>query len=270
MAAKSVVKGRRLGTIMPAGFHGFAGTRGCAKQLRNPQQKVFTPKKETKSHTTPPTYSSDLRYNDRRPARNRRRDQAGSILLAEIARAEITRILTQLRNGDDRAAERLLPLVYDRLRDIARNQFRHERRNHTLQPTALVHQAYLEMVEHDAVDFQARTHFFATAAKIMRQLLVDHARSKMRQKREGSRRRIPLHDDVLTLERDEDVLRVEEALEKLAAVDARQATIVELRFFGGLTVEEVAQVLKVSKRTIEAEWTMIRAWLRKELAGDEP
>lgn len=211
-----------------------------------------------------------MRYNDQRAARNRRTDQAWSILLAEIARAEITRILTQLRNGDDRAAERLLPLVYDRLRDIARNQFRHERRNHTLQPTALVHQAYLEMVEHEAVDFQARTHFFATAAKIMRQLLVDHARSKMRQKREGSRRRIPLHDDVLTLERDEDVLRVEEALEKLAAVDARQATIVELRFFGGLTVDEVAQVLKVSKRTIEAEWTMIRAWLRKELAGDEP
>lgn len=188
----------------------------------------------------------------------------------EFSRAEITRILTQLRDGDQQAAEQLLPLVYDRLREIARRQFRRERKNHTLQPTALVHQAYLEMVEHDAVDYQARTHFFATAAKIMRQLLVDHARSKMRRKREGSRRRVPLHDDVLTLERDEDVLRVEEALEKLAVIDPRQATIVELRFFGGMTVDEVAAVLKVSKRTVEAEWTMIRAWLRKELAGDEP
>jgi RNA polymerase sigma factor (TIGR02999 family) len=187
----------------------------------------------------------------------------------EYSRAEITRFLSELRDGDAQAAERLLPLVYDRLREIARRQFRHERRNHTLQPTALVHQAYLELVEHDAVDFQARTHFFATAAKVMRQLLVDHARSKMRHKREGSRRRVPLHDDVLTLERDEDVLRVEDALERLAAIDPRQASIVELRFFGGLTVEEVAAVMKVSKRTVEAEWTMIRAWLRKELSGDE-
>jgi len=186
-----------------------------------------------------------------------------------FSRAQITQILTQLRNGDESAADRLLPLVYDRLRDIARGQFRRERRNHTLQPTALVHQAYLQMVEHDAVDYQARTHFFATAAKIMRQLLVDHARAKMRQKREGSRRRLPLHDDVLTLERDEDVLDVEEALQRLAVVGPRQATIVELRFFGGLTVEEVATVMKLSKRTIEAEWTMIRAWLRKELSGDD-
>lgn len=189
--------------------------------------------------------------------------------MVECNRAEITRILTQLRDGDVQAAERLLPLVYDRLRDIARRQFRNERRNHTLQPTALVHQAYLEMVGHEVLDYQARTHFFATAAKIMRQLLVDHARSKMRRKREGSHRRVPLHDDVLTLERDEDVLRVEDALEKLGAIDPRQASIVELRFFGGLTVEEVAAVLKVSKRTVEAEWTMIRAWLRKELAGDD-
>jgi len=187
----------------------------------------------------------------------------------ELSRAQITQILTQLRNGDETAADRLLPLVYDRLRDIARGQFRRERKNHTLQPTALVHQAYLQMVEHDAVDYQARTHFFATAAKIMRQLLVDHARAKMRQKREGSRRRLPLYDDVLTLERDEDVLDVEEALQKLAVIDPRQATIVELRFFGGLTVEEVAAVMKLSKRTVEAEWTMIRAWLRKELSGND-
>lgn len=132
----------------------------------------------------------------------------------------------------------------------------------------MVHKAYLALVEHDNINFEQRAHFFATAAKIMRQLLVDHARAKGRHKRGGGRKREPLHPDTLVINHDDDVLQVEAALEKLAVVDPRQAKIVELRFFGGLTVEEVAAVLGVSKRTVEAEWTMIRAWLRKELAEE--
>lgn len=188
--------------------------------------------------------------------------------MADESKAEITQALQRLNRGDTHAADQLFALVYDELRDMARRQFRHERRAHTLQPTALVHKAYLALVEHENVNFEQRAHFFATAAKIMRQLLVDHARAKNRRKRGGDRKREPLHPDTLVISHDEDVLRVEDALEKLAVIDARQAKIVELRFFGGLTVEEVATVLKVSKRTVESEWTMIRAWLRKELAEE--
>jgi RNA polymerase sigma-70 factor (ECF subfamily) len=188
--------------------------------------------------------------------------------VADASKAEITQALQRLNRGDRHAADDLFSLVYDQLRDMARRQFRNERRAHTLQPTALVHKAYLALVEHENVNFEQRAHFFATAAKIMRQLLVDHARAKGRRKRGGDRKREPLHPDTLVISRDEDVLQVEAALEKLATVDSRQAKIVELRFFGGLTVEEVAAVLGVSKRTVEAEWTMIRAWLRKELAED--
>lgn len=188
--------------------------------------------------------------------------------MSDPSKAEITQALQRLNRGDSHAADDLFSLVYDQLRDMARRQFRNERRAHTLQPTALVHKAYLALVEHEKVNFEQRAHFFATAAKIMRQLLVDHARSKGRRKRGGDRKREPLHPDTLVISQDEDVLQVEAALEKLAVVDPRQAKIVELRFFGGLTVEEVAAVLGVSKRTVEAEWTMIRAWLRKELAEE--
>lgn len=190
--------------------------------------------------------------------------------MADEPKAEITQALKRLKSGDSHAADDLFTLVYEQLRDMARQQFRHERRAHTLQPTALVHKAYLALVEHENVNFEQRAHFFATAAKIMRQLLVDHARSRGRRKRGGDRKREPLHPDTLVISHDEDVLRVEDALEKLAKIDPRQAKIVELRFFGGLTVEEVATVLDVSKRTVEAEWTMIRAWLRKELAEESP
>ncbi len=141
--------------------------------------------------------------------------------------------------------------------------------NHTLQPTALVNEVYMKMVDQKRVDWRGKSHFFAIGAKVMRRILVDHARTKKRHKRGGQWQRIPLADEMRVSNRnDEDVLAIEEALEKLSQVDPRQAEIVELRFFGGLTVQEVAEVLSVSKRTIEAEWTMARAWLRRELSGD--
>ena len=181
---------------------------------------------------------------------------------------QVTGMLRAIADGDDSAAEKLFPVVYDELRVLAGRQFRRERVGHTLQPTALVNQAYLALVGQERINYRARTHFFATAAKVMRQLLVDHARSRSRGKRGGGKVRVPLRDDQLTVQKEDDILAVEEALETLEKIDPRQAAIVELRFYGGLTVDEVAVALGVSKRTVEAEWTMVRAWLRKELAGD--
>jgi len=167
-------------------------------------------------------------------------------------------------------AERLMSIVYDDLRHLAGNYLRRETPGHTLQPTALVNEAFLKLVDQTRVNWQGKTHFFAVGAEIMRRILVDHARAKKRQKRGGDRQRIALHDDVkISTQGDEDVLAVDEAIVKLAKRDLRQAKIIELRFFGGLTVSEVAEVLGVSKRTVEAEWTMIRAWLRRELSNED-
>ena len=183
---------------------------------------------------------------------------------------DATRALLALRDGDAAAAERLLPLVYDRLRGLANRFLGAERAGHTLQPTALVHEAFLKLVEQERVDWAGRTHFFAVGAKAMRRILVDHARGRRRDKRGGGAVRVELREGAaLSPERDEDVLALDEALARLEARDARQARIVELRFFGGLNVEEVAEALGVSKRTVEADWTMLRAWLRRELSSDD-
>ncbi|TWU39250.1 RNA polymerase sigma factor [Novipirellula artificiosorum] len=182
---------------------------------------------------------------------------------------DIAKTLSQVADGDQIAAERLMPLVYERLRGLAYTMLNHESPGHTLQPTALVNETYLRMADQTRVDWRGKTHFFAIGAKMMRRILVDHARRHKRIKRGGGMDRIPLADDMqVTMRNDEDVLAVEAALEKLAALDPRQAQIVELRFFGGLTVEEVAEVIGVSKRTIEAEWTLLRAWLRRELSDE--
>lgn len=181
----------------------------------------------------------------------------------------VAELLAKLAEGEDEAADRLMPLVYDRLRGLAQKLLRHESPAHTLQPTALVNEAYLRMLGQSEVDWQGKTHFFAIGAKMMRRILVDHARRKHSKKRGGGMHRISLADDLCVSNRnDEDVLAIEEALKKLAKLDARQAQIVELRFYGGLTVEEVAEVLNVSKRTVESDWTMLRAWLRRELTGE--
>jgi RNA polymerase sigma factor (TIGR02999 family) len=183
---------------------------------------------------------------------------------------QATRIVNALASGDHRAAAELMPLVYDEFRQLAGDYLNQETRAHTLQPTALVHEAYLRLVDQTRVNWQGRTHFFAVGAQAMRRILVDHARAKHRAKRGGGWHRIALDEQcTISQKHDADLLAVDEAIEKLAAIDARQARIVELRFFGGLTVEEVAEVLGVSKRTVESEWKIIRAWLRRELSGDE-
>jgi RNA polymerase sigma factor (TIGR02999 family) len=180
---------------------------------------------------------------------------------------DVTRLLQSATSGDRSAVEALLPVVYDELKRRAASLMRAERAGHTLQPTALVHDAFLQLIQQDRVDWQGRAHFFAVASQLMRRILVDHARGRLRQKRGGAAPRISLDEGMgLSVERDADVVAVDNALQRLAEVDPKQAEIVEMRFFGGLSVEEVAAVLGVSKRTVEAEWTMIKAWLRRELA----
>jgi RNA polymerase sigma-70 factor (ECF subfamily) len=180
--------------------------------------------------------------------------------------AEITQLLCQVEKGDRSVVGRLMPLLYEELHAQAQRYLSREARDHTLQPTALVHEAYLKLVDQSRVQWQGRSHFLAVGAQIMRRVLVDHARGRKRLKRGGDRERIALDEGLaLSVNRDEDLLAVDEALKKLADLDPRQARIVELRFFAGMTVAEVAEVLDVSKRTVEAEWTAVRAWLRREL-----
>ncbi len=184
---------------------------------------------------------------------------------------EASEVLAAVAEGDRSRLPRLAELVYDDLRRLARRYMRQERVGHTLQPTALVHEAFVKLVDQSRVDWRGRSHFFAVGAQAMRRILVNHAKHKGRVKRGGRQHKVPLDDAmVVSLESDDDVLAVDEALTKLAAVDQQQAQIVELRFFGGLSVAEVAEVLGLSKRTVEREWTACRAWLRRELAsGDE-
>jgi RNA polymerase sigma factor (TIGR02999 family) len=187
-----------------------------------------------------------------------------------ISQHEVTQVLTQLRQGDAQAAAKLLPLVYDELRRLAGQYMCAESDGHTLQPTALVHEAYLRLVSHADADWQNRAHFFAVAAQAMRNILVDHARSRRAAKRGGDRHKLPLDDapDV-SLEREEYLLALDEALSKLAAFDPQQSRIVELRFFAGLTIEETAEVLRISPKTIQRDWIMARAWLHREVTkGD--
>jgi RNA polymerase sigma-70 factor, ECF subfamily len=184
--------------------------------------------------------------------------------------AQATQIVNRMVAGNRNASEDLFALLYNDFRRLAAMYLKRERPGHTFQPTALVHEAYLKLIDQTRVDWHGRTHFFAVGAQAMRRILVDHARRRNRLKHGGGRYRITLKEGLaLSPQLDEDLLAVDEALEKLAAVDARQATIVELRFFGGLSVEEVAEVLGISKRTVEKEWTMVRAWLRRELGEDK-
>lgn len=182
---------------------------------------------------------------------------------------QITRTIADLQQGDRAAPERLFAMLYEEFRKLAARYLKREGAAHTLQPTALVHEAFMKLVDQSRVEWQGRTHFFAVGAQVMRRILVDHARRRKRVKRGGGRQRIALDEQIaLSPGRDEDLLAVDEALAKLTEVDPRQAAIVELRFFGGLSVAEVAEVLGVSKRTVESEWTMVRAWLRRELTKD--
>jgi len=182
------------------------------------------------------------------------------------ASAEVTTLLTQLVDGDPQAASRLVPLVYSELRQIAARFMRRERVDHTLQTTALVHEAYLKLVEQTPASWQNRAHFFAIAAQVMRHILIDHARGHGREKRGGGQTVIQLDEGlVFSPEQSSELLEVDAALQRLAELDPRQGKIVELRFFGGLTVDETAAVLGISPKTVKRDWSVAKAWLHGEL-----
>ena len=163
----------------------------------------------------------------------------------------------------------LMPLVYDELRRQAARYLRREQAGHSLQTTALIHEAYVRLVDQRNVQWQNRAHFFGIAAQMMRRILVDHARTKKRVKRGGSNIRISLGDaDIAVKGQEIDIVALDAALERLAAIDEQQSRVVELRFFSGLTVEETAEVMGISKATVKRDWSMAKAWLHRELSGD--
>jgi RNA polymerase sigma-70 factor (ECF subfamily) len=182
-------------------------------------------------------------------------------------RGEVTRLLLRIRNGDDQAAAELMPIVYGELRKMAAAAMRRERLDHTLQPTALVHEAYLRMREAGELTLENRAHFFAIAARSMRRVLVDHARRRLAGKRGGENQsQIELEDELaLTPQESEDVLALHRALEELERLDARQARIVEMAYFSGNSVEEIAEVLGVAKRTVNRDLKTARLFLKQQL-----
>jgi len=183
---------------------------------------------------------------------------------------EVTQLLIQWSNGDKAALNKLMPLIYDELRRLARHYMSRERPGHTLQTTALVNEAYVRLVNRKGVHWQNRAHFFAIAAQLMRSILVDHARSHAYAKRGGGARKIAL-DEALAVsqQRAADVVALDDALKRLAEIDPEQSRIVELKFFGGLTIEETAEVLGLSPATIKREWSTAKAWLYHELSRNE-
>ena len=184
---------------------------------------------------------------------------------------DATGLLAELSGGRGRAADELLPLVYEELRGLAAVYLRREGAGHTLQPTALVHEAYVKLVDETRAGWNGRTHFKAVAAKAMYRVLVDHARARGRRKRGRGWQRVALDDAfALTDTNPLEVLALHEALEAMRRLDARQAEVVELLILGGLSSEEAAQVLGVSQRTVERDWKMGRAWLRRELGQEAP
>lgn len=178
---------------------------------------------------------------------------------------EVTELLNAAGKGEPGALERVLPLVYNELRQLAESYFRAERPDHTLQTTALVHEAYLRLVNAPNLAWQNRRHFFGIAAQAMRQILVDHARQRGAEKR-GAGRLVTLDDDAAQVTtHSEDILGVDEALHRLAALSPRAARVVELRYFAGLSIEETAETLEVSVATVKRDWVSARAWLQREL-----
>ena len=179
---------------------------------------------------------------------------------------DLTALLRDASEGDQNALDRLMPLVYGELRKIAASYLRQERKDHTLQPTALVHEAYLRLTHQKDVAWQNRAHFFGIAAQMMRRILVDHARKRQAAKRDASAWKVATAEVDGGADSAPELLALDRALEELEKIDPQQAKIVELRFFGGLSVEETAAVVGVSERTIKREWQTSRAWLRREIA----
>lgn len=182
----------------------------------------------------------------------------------------ITQLLERWSQGDEEALDQLMPLVYDELHRLAGAYLRRERREHTLQPTALVNEAYLKLVRQRNIRWQNRAQFFGVAAQLMRRILVDHARANSADKRGGDRVNVSLKNiGAFGTQAEADVLALHDVLNRLAEIDSDQSRIVELRFFGGLTIEETAEVMHVSHSTVEREWKIAKAWLKRELTRSE-
>lgn len=189
----------------------------------------------------------------------------------EAAPEEITQLLINWRHGDKAALDQLTPLVYEDLRRLARGFMGKERSDHTLQTSALINEAYLRLVDQDEPNWQNRAHFFAVAAQIMRHILVDHARSYGYEKRGAGAQKVGL-DEVMVFseERARELVALDEALTSLATLDPRKSRIIELRFFGGLNIDETAEVMELSSTTVQREWRAAKAWLRRFIKGENP
>ncbi len=183
--------------------------------------------------------------------------------------SDVTQLLLDWSNGDKTALERLMPIVYDELRRLAAHYLNRERADHTLQPTALVHEAYMQMVDESRVDWHSRAHFFGAAARLMRRILVDHARARQAAKR-GRGLKVSLSEGLAqSAPPNLDLIALDDALNELATLDPQQGQVVEMRFFGGLSIEETADVLGISPATVKRDWTTAKAWLRRRmLVGD--
>ena len=186
-----------------------------------------------------------------------------------VPEPDVTALLAEVANGNQAAQEKLVPLVYDQLKRLARRYMRRERAGHTLQTTALVHEAYLKLVGQHSPHWQDRAQFYGIAAQLMRRILIDHARRHLREKRGGTQVILPLEEALaFTPEHSEDLLKLDEALDRLSKLDPRQSRIVELRFFGGLSVEETSRFLNVSPITVKRDWAVAKVWLYGELRPD--
>lgn len=195
--------------------------------------------------------------------------RAGVISVAEAPSQSVSELLIKWRAGDQEALQVLIPLVYSELRRIAQHHLRQERRDHTLQSTALVHEAYLRLMKQGPAPIENRAHFLAVASRLMRQILVDHARGHRAAKRDGGYKFELSEANVSQPAASLDLIALDDALNELARLDSQQARIVELRFFGGLSIEDTAQIVGVSRTTIKREWATARAWLRREMAKRE-
>ena len=190
--------------------------------------------------------------------------------MTEAKRKSITELLVAWSDGDRAALDELVPLVHSELRRIARNYMRGERKGHTLQTTALINEAYVRLVDQKHVRWQNRAHFLAIASELMRRILVDYARRRLYQKRGAGALQVTLGEaETIPVERTSDLVALDEALTSLAKFDERRSRVVELKFFGGLSIEETAEVLKISPTTVERDWTIAKAWLHKTLVLDD-
>ena len=186
----------------------------------------------------------------------------------ETPASEVTRLLVAWRDGQQEALDQLMPLIYQELKQLARGYLRGERSDHTLQPTALIHEAYIRLADQSLPQWQNRTHFYGIAARVMRQILVDHARRHHASKRGSDQQRVPLEEAIVfTEDRAADVVALDDALKELATFDERKCRVIELRFFGGLSLEETAEALGISVATVGRELRLASAWLHRQMSG---